>query len=281
MKPEISVIIPFYNSEKTLARAIDSVVSQSYAFWELVLVNDGSIDSSEEVAKSYLSDQRVVYLTQFNQGVSAARNYGASISTGDWLVFLDSDDRLTSEILTEMDNLVRRTKSIDCLIFGINRINGNQNHERLPKDGEYYSKIPGTFLIKKELFRTLGGYDERFRFSENTELFHRIQLLGARVKNVSLISLEYFDNPNGGSKNLKNMIQSLSIFLEKHDKTLSNHVKHLFHQIIGVNQMRFQEFGKARLSFFLSLKFRPYQIGTWGRLGISFFPVLAKKLYGK
>jgi glycosyltransferase involved in cell wall biosynthesis len=279
--PEITVIIPFFNSEKSLSRAIDSVVNQSYTNWELVLINDGSTDRSEEMVKPFLLDTRIVYLSQYNRGVSAARNYGACKATGDWLIFLDSDDRLKSGILTEMNNQLKYCNTIDCLIFGINRINGNKNQEKLPKDGEYSSKIPGTFLIRNKLFRAVGGYDERFRFSENTELFHRIYLSGARVKNISLISLDYFDNPNGGSKNLQNMVVSLLIFLEKHDKTLTNHVKHLFHQIIGVNQMRFQEFGKARSSLFLSLKFKPYQIGTWGRFGISFFPFLAKRFYGK
>jgi glycosyltransferase involved in cell wall biosynthesis len=277
----ISIIIPFFNSERTLTRAIYSVTTQEFSDWELILINDGSSDSSEELAQIHLSDPRVSYLYQENRGVSAARNRGAAHAKGEWLIFLDADDSFRSGVFIEMAQLIKNCKANEYLVFGINRIEGNQNREKLPKDGEYYSRIPGTFLIRKQLFDKLGGYDERFKFSENTELFHRINLAGARGKNVSLVSLNYFDNPTGGSKNLKNMVDSLTLFLEKHEETLSDHVKHLYHQIIGVNQMRLEAYGQARASFLLSLKFRPNQISTWGRLGISCFPFLAKKLYRK
>ena len=91
MAPSISVIIPAYNSETTLARAIDSVLVQSYPAHEIIVVDDGSTDGTAEVAVRY--GDKVRYVRQDNVGVSSARNHGARIATGDWLAFLDADDR--------------------------------------------------------------------------------------------------------------------------------------------------------------------------------------------
>lgn len=85
-----SVIIPAYNAEKTLGRAIESVMEQTWPADEIIVVDDGSQDRTAEVAKEYGEVVRLVQQT--NAGVSAARNHGAEASTGDWLAFLDADD---------------------------------------------------------------------------------------------------------------------------------------------------------------------------------------------
>jgi GT2 family glycosyltransferase len=88
--PSFSVIIPVYNGAATLARAIDSVLAQRHPAHEIIVVDDGSTDDSGRVAAGYGSAIR--YLRQPNQGVSAARNQGAALASGDWLAFLDADD---------------------------------------------------------------------------------------------------------------------------------------------------------------------------------------------
>lgn len=90
MTPRFSVIIPAHNSEATLARAIDSVLSQSYPAQEIIVVDDGSTDGTSEVAARY--GERLRYMHQDNAGVSSARNQGAQAAYGDWLAFLDADD---------------------------------------------------------------------------------------------------------------------------------------------------------------------------------------------
>jgi glycosyltransferase involved in cell wall biosynthesis len=88
--PRFSVVIPAYNAEAFLARAIDSVLAQTWPAEEIIVVDDGSSDASAEVAARYGGPVRV--LRQANAGVSAARNTGAGAATGDWLAFLDADD---------------------------------------------------------------------------------------------------------------------------------------------------------------------------------------------
>lgn len=90
MNPRFSVIIPAFNSAATLARAVESVLTQSWPAHEIIVVDDGSIDATAEVAHQF--GDAVQLIQQSNSGVSVARNAGAAAATGDWLAFLDADD---------------------------------------------------------------------------------------------------------------------------------------------------------------------------------------------
>jgi len=93
--PTVSIVVAAYNSEVTIADTIGSVVAQSRSDWELVVVDDGSTDSTSVIVSRYAADDsRVHLLTQVNAGTAAARNAGASLATGEYLVFLDADDLL-------------------------------------------------------------------------------------------------------------------------------------------------------------------------------------------
>lgn len=90
-KPLISIIVPVYNVEKYIGRCINSILSQSYDNYELILIDDGSSDSSLNICKSFVSDN-VVVISQSNEGVSSARNRGIDIAKGDFISFIDGDD---------------------------------------------------------------------------------------------------------------------------------------------------------------------------------------------
>ncbi len=278
---EISIIIPFFNSELTLARAVNSVISQSFSDWELILVNDGSTDNSEGIAKEFLKDKRVSYIYQNNKGVSAARNAGASIAKGSWLIFLDSDDQVEPNSILKIIRYFQSDSDISFFQFGIKKIIKEETIIKLPLEGSYFPRLAGSFVIKKTIFEKVGGYDINLKFSENTELFHRIAL--ARYSGVSIpfAILNYLHNPKGGSKNLQNMIDSLTLILDKHSNTLTPHVKHLYHQIIGVNWMRFRNFSQARHHLLNAIKYKPTKMTTWGRFGLACFPPLANIFYSE
>lgn len=90
---KISIIIPVYNAEKYLAVTVDSILNQDYKNFELILVNDGSTDSSLKICEHYAqNDNRVKVITQLNKGVSVARNTGIENASGEWITFIDSDD---------------------------------------------------------------------------------------------------------------------------------------------------------------------------------------------
>lgn len=94
-KPKISVIMPAYKVEKYISTAIDSVISQSFQDWELIIVNDGSPDGSKDIADGYAEkDDRIRIVSKPNGGLSSARNYGLRFATGEYIHFFDSDDRI-------------------------------------------------------------------------------------------------------------------------------------------------------------------------------------------
>lgn len=87
---KISVIIPVYNTERYLPRCLDSVLSNTYDNLEVICINDGSTDNSRNILDNYkVSDERVVVINQKNSGVSAARNAGINVATGEYIAFID------------------------------------------------------------------------------------------------------------------------------------------------------------------------------------------------
>lgn len=111
--PKFSVIIPAYNSAATLARALDSVLAQTWPAYDIIVVDDGSTDATADVLADY--GEKVRYLRQDNAGVSAARNHGAKMAGGDWLAFLDADDWYYPDRLKWHAEWIARDPTLDFL----------------------------------------------------------------------------------------------------------------------------------------------------------------------
>lgn len=118
---DISIIIPVYNAEKYLHRSIGSILRQEFLSFELILVDDGSTDSSPEVCDYYANnDQRVVVYHQNNMGASSARNQGIEIAKGKWVIFVDADDELPLYFFDKIKEVFNYEKT-DIIFFG-NRV---------------------------------------------------------------------------------------------------------------------------------------------------------------
>lgn len=111
--PRFSVIIPVFNGEPFLARAIESVLGQSWPAHEVIVVDDGSLDATSAVAAAY--GGRIRYVRQENAGVSAARNRGAALASGDWLAFLDADDWYYPDRLRRHGEWISEDPGLDFL----------------------------------------------------------------------------------------------------------------------------------------------------------------------
>ena len=134
-QPTISIIVPVYNSEKYLDACIDSILSQSFRDFELILVDDGSKDSSAQICDEYASqDTRVRVIHKANGGVSAARNDGLDIAKGEYITFIDSDDWVERESLSTISNY----RDYDIVFFS----------HRLVYEGGYISEF--LFETKEE-----------------------------------------------------------------------------------------------------------------------------------
>ncbi|MBM7604647.1 glycosyltransferase involved in cell wall biosynthesis [Metabacillus crassostreae] len=112
MVPKVSVIVPVYNCENYISTCIESILNQTYLEIEIIIVNDGSIDKSEQIIMEYKErDNRIIYLYQENNGPSVARNKGISSSTGEYLVFIDSDDTVDKQYI---ELLLKETIRLDA-----------------------------------------------------------------------------------------------------------------------------------------------------------------------
>ena len=118
---KFSVIIPVYNSEKYLNKCIDSIVTQDYENFELILVDDGSSDSSQKICREYADRfENVSLICQENSGPSAARNRGIDCAKGDYITFVDSDDWVRDDYFIKLEAALNDEP--DVLFFGTNHI---------------------------------------------------------------------------------------------------------------------------------------------------------------
>lgn len=115
----VSIIVPVYNSEKSIIRCVSSLINQTYNDIEIILVNDGSVDKSEDICLSLCGkDSRIKYYLKENGGAASARNYGLSKSTGDFILFVDSDD-YTMPNMVETMMQYQSKDNVDWVICGI------------------------------------------------------------------------------------------------------------------------------------------------------------------
>ena len=109
--PKVSIIVPIYNSEKYMEKCIDSILNQTLNDIEIILVNDGSTDSSLEIAERYKQrDKRVIIINQINSGPSIARNNGIKIATGKYIGFVDSDDYIEKTMYEKLFEVADNNK---------------------------------------------------------------------------------------------------------------------------------------------------------------------------
>lgn len=118
MSVELSIIIPVYNAQADIASCLESILIQSYSNWEVICINDGSRDNSEQIITEYThKDSRIRILTQANAGVSAARNKGLAEARGKYLTFVDADDKLCPNALSRAMGLLSKTPHLSLLIM--------------------------------------------------------------------------------------------------------------------------------------------------------------------
>lgn len=136
MRPKISVIVPIYNTEQYLPGCIDSILAQSFTDFELILVNDGSLDNSAAVCSAYEKrDPRIKVITKSNGGVSSARNAGLEIAAGEYLLFVDADDFLEPGYFEKACSLISGTDA-DLYIGGFCEVH-EADHRQIRRSIKY------------------------------------------------------------------------------------------------------------------------------------------------
>lgn len=187
--PLVSIIIPVYNAEGFLAETIESTLLQTYKNIEIIVVDDGSNDSSYKVAKQYESPQTTV-IKQANKGASAARNHGIALAKGDYIQFLDADDFLHPQKIEYQLNTLKSYSDLHLIGGTWQRFVKNLDNlygEVAPKtqqEVQCFDKvawlidrpmmIPNTWLVSRKLIELAGSWDEELTLNDDGEFFYRV-----------------------------------------------------------------------------------------------------------
>jgi len=186
IQPSVSVIIPTYNRAGFVCEAIDSVLKQTFREFELIIVDDGSVDNTSEIVSSF-DDARVKYIRQENRGVSAARNTGVLHSSAPLIAFLDSDDlwfpkKLEAQVsFFESNRDVQICQTEEIWIRNGRRVNPMDKHRKY--SGWIFRQClplcivsPSAVMMRREAFDDLGGFDEGLPACEDYDLWLRAAL---------------------------------------------------------------------------------------------------------
>jgi teichuronic acid biosynthesis glycosyltransferase TuaG len=249
--PKVSIIMPAYNVESYIEASINSVLNQTFKDWELIIIDDGSIDLTSEILKKYeLLDKRIHYIYQENSKQARARNNGIRIARASIIAFLDSDDLWMPNKL-EVSLLHFDTNKFD-LLFTDAYYGGNLEIDasvldlkkmKIP-DSEYfgknaiadfiaYNRIPTlTVLVKKNVLAQVNFFDEQFVLAEDFDLWLRLLKADCRFKSVKIpLSIYRFQTSSSTANDrlaidwvLKVIIKNFS-YKELEELNAQSHVK--------------------------------------------------------
>ena len=196
--PFFSIILPTFNRAHLLKRALDSVLAQSFADWELLIVDDGSNDDTREVVQDYLLDPRVSYSFEVNSGPAMARNRGIASAHGEYITFIDSDDEYLPEHLqTRYDALMN--SDIDLLHGGLEIVGDPYVADRFDNTKRVQISeccAAGTFFIKRELADKLDGFRDVL-YGDDADFADRAAEQGAKIVKIDTPTYRYYrDQPD-------------------------------------------------------------------------------------
>ncbi|OPJ65367.1 glycosyltransferase family 2 protein [Clostridium chromiireducens] len=188
---KFSVVIPLYNKEKYLYKTIESVLKQTYADFELIIIDDGSTDNSLKIANSF-NDDRIKVYKQANAGASAARNFGIKKAEGEFIAFIDGDDIWYENFLETIISLMNKYPNLKVYgtAIGLNDYEKqieskrrNMEEKDFIIENYFYYKIKkdiyltaSSAVVKKEVFYDIGYFQEGLRNWEDLDMWARITL---------------------------------------------------------------------------------------------------------
>lgn len=181
-EPLVTLIVASLNGERFLREALESAFAQDMDSYEVVFVDDGSIDGTAAIARSF----PVHYVHQENAGLPSARNAGLAVARGECVAFLDDDDLLPPDKLRIQSNRLRAHPETGCVL-------GRQEWifeegveppslQRDPIYGDLGGIAMGTAMIRRSILEELGGFDASYRYAEDRDLFVRLREHGVRIE---------------------------------------------------------------------------------------------------
>ena len=278
-----SVIIPLYNKEKCIARTINSVLSQSYTNFEIVIVDDGSTDNSAAIVKT-ITDSRIRLFQKENGGVSSARNYGIEKALGKWIFFIDADDILLPSSLEKLYKVFISSESkMDIIAGNYARVTQNttdiycsRTYSGLVREKDKYkyfflnkfAMCPGSTLINKNLLRNI-RYNERFCRYEDLDFMLRL-MHNATICVIPDILFEYCLDYTFASRPLSDIGKDFLFSMDFKGKTF-------WEKCILGEALYYATFSYPSYRLVMRKKYRQY----WAFIYIANFLKKGRKLYRK
>ncbi len=284
-KPIISILTPCYNSREFLIETIESVLSQTYQNFEMILIDDGSPDPIKDIVDSFNSPKLRYFIIE-NGGPANARNFGAQQSKGDFLAFLNHDDIWTAEKLEDQLNELEKRKAV-WVASGSQRVNFYTNHVLERHEGDdyfrnvFYDIIEkkhlwafSTVMVRKDIFFEVGMFNGNIWFMDDRDLYLRIakKYPLAYLSKVHLFDRVHTSNITS-SISMERMLDVHNTVLEnakKLDDNIPNKVidnsKRMIYQTACIEYLRANDVPNTRkmlkmLKFdFQNIKFIPYRL---------------------
>ena len=220
----ISIIMPLYNAELFVEQAIESIISQSYPHWELIIIDDGSTDNSFNIASKFSSSKIHIY-QQKNNGQCAANNFGFSKSRGDYIKFMDADDLLSDDFLKLQVDRAAGNKNIIISSDWGRFYNDDLTSFRLSPDAIRHDMKPvdwlcrghtmmqcALWLIPREVLEKSGLWNEKLSLINDFEFFIRVVLCANEVKFANNAVLYYRSGIMSSLSNQKSRKSLISAF---------------------------------------------------------------------
>src|SRR4028118_583671 len=189
--PQVSVIIPVYNGVRYIVQAVESALGQTFTNLEIIVVDDGSTDRTQQVLHPYFD--RIRYIYQENQGVAAARNLGCQLAQGEFLAFLDADDYFLPSKLEKQLACFEANPTLDMVQTGWVIVDETGREISAVKPWQQASKLdlesfvlykcvrPSAIILRRKWWDKLGGFDSQFLLAEDLDFALRLALKGCKA----------------------------------------------------------------------------------------------------
>ncbi len=227
--PLVSIIIPAFNSENTVKETIESVLNQTWTDWEIILVNDGSQDSTLEIVNN-INDNRLKIFTYSNGGANASRNRGLSHASGEFVSFLDADDLWTPDKLESQFKALQENPEAAVAYSWTNSIDETGNFLRrgsyITANGDIYTKLllidfiesGSNPLIRRAALANVGDFDESLAAAQDWDMWLR---LAAQYHFVAVSSVQILYRVSNNSMSA-NILRQEAASLQVIEKSFSN-----------------------------------------------------------
>lgn len=218
MKPKVSVIIPVYNSEKYIGKCIESVISQTFHDFEIILINDGSKDNSQKILEEYKQkyNDKIVLIKQENMGVSKTRNNAIKLAKGDYIIFIDNDDYIDKEYVETFVKEIEKD-DYDVVLGGYKRPNEEGKIiKELKLQQEEWSKFmifaPWARIYKKDYLIKNDITFLPVNIGEDVYFNMQAMLLTDKIKIIDYIGYNWYFNTNSVSNTTQKNIKNLQVY---------------------------------------------------------------------